>query len=73
MTIYLSDDAFSVKAKRFNKMFTSILTLFFLLRIANKSHFYASMLLKLLHPSTGGVWLKVLTKDTTSSLTDSFS
>ena len=25
MTIYLTDDAFSVKAKRFNKMFTSIL------------------------------------------------
>ena len=41
MTIYLTDDAFSVKAKRFNKMFTSILALFFLLRIANKSHFYA--------------------------------
>ena len=33
--------AFSVKAKRFNKMFTSILALFFLLRIPNKSHFYA--------------------------------
>ena len=32
MTIYLTDDAFSVKAKRFYKMFTSILTLFFLLR-----------------------------------------
>ena len=41
MTIYLTDDAFSVKAKRFNKMFTNILALFFLLRIANKSHFYA--------------------------------
>ena len=41
MTIYLTDDAFSVKAKRFNKMFTSILALFFLLRIANKSHLYA--------------------------------
>ena len=41
MTIYLTDDAFSVKAKRFNKIFTSILALFFLLRIANKSHFYA--------------------------------
>ena len=41
MTIYLTGDAFSVKAKRFNKMFTSILALFFLLRIANKSHFYA--------------------------------
>ena len=37
----LTDDAFSVKAKRFNKMFTSILALFFLLRIANKSHLYA--------------------------------
>ena len=34
MTIYLTDDAFSVKAKRFNKMFTGILALFFLLRIA---------------------------------------
>ena len=32
MTIYLTDDAFSVKVKRFNEMFTSILTLFFLLR-----------------------------------------
>ena len=31
----------SVKAKRFNKMFTSILVIFFLLRIANRSHFYA--------------------------------
>ena len=41
MTIYLTDDAFSVKAKRFDKMFTSILALLFLLRIANKSHFYA--------------------------------
>ena len=41
MTIYLTDDAFSVKAKRFNKMFTSILALFFLLRIANKSNIYA--------------------------------
>ena len=41
MTIYLTDDAFSVKVKRFNKTFTSILALFFLLRIANKSHFYA--------------------------------
>ena len=41
MTFYLTDDAFSVKAKRFNKMFTGILDLFFLLRIANKSHFYA--------------------------------
>ena len=40
MTIYLIDDAFSVKAKRFNKMFTSILALFCLLRIANRSHFY---------------------------------
>ena len=33
MTIYLTDDAFSVKAKRFNKMFASILALFFLLTI----------------------------------------
>ena len=33
MTIYVTDDAFSVKAKRFNKMFTSILALFFLLKI----------------------------------------
>ena len=33
MTIYLTDDAFSVKAKRFNKMFTSILALFFLLSL----------------------------------------
>ena len=41
VTIYSTDDAFSVKAKRFNKMFTSILAFFFLLRIANKSHFYA--------------------------------
>ena len=32
MTIYLTDDAFSVKAKRFNKMFTSISALFFLLK-----------------------------------------
>ena len=32
MTIYVTDDAFSVKAKRFNKMFTSILALFFLLK-----------------------------------------
>ena len=39
MTIYLTDDAFNVKAKRFNKMFTTILALFFLLRIANKSIF----------------------------------
>ena len=38
MTIYLTDDAFSVKAKR---LFTSILACFFLLRIANKSRFYA--------------------------------
>ena len=30
-TIYLTDDAFSAKAKCFNKMFTSILVLFFLL------------------------------------------
>ena len=43
MTIYLTDDAFSVKAKCFDKMFTSILALFFLLRIANKSHFYGPM------------------------------
>ena len=42
MAIYLTDDAFSVKAKHFNKVFTSILALFFLLRIANKSHFYAA-------------------------------
>ena len=41
MTIYLIDVVFSVKAKRFNKMFTSILALFFSLRIANISHFYA--------------------------------
>ena len=41
MTIYLTDNVFSVKAKRFDKMFTSILALFFLLRIASKSHFYA--------------------------------
>ena len=47
MTIYLTDDAFSVKAKRFNKMFTSILALLFLLRIANKSHFYAPALILL--------------------------
>ena len=33
MTIYVTDDAFSVKAKRFNKMFTSILALFFLLSL----------------------------------------
>ena len=33
--------ACSVKLKLFNKMFTSILALFFLLRIANKSRFYA--------------------------------
>ena len=32
MTIYLTDDAFGVKAKRFNKMFTSISALFFSLR-----------------------------------------
>ena len=38
MTIYLTDDAFSVKAKRFNKMFTSILAIFF---VANKFHSYA--------------------------------
>ena len=31
--IYLTDDAFSVKAKRFCKMFTGILALFLLLRI----------------------------------------
>ena len=37
LCIYLTN----VKAKRFNKMLTSILGLFFLLRIANKSHFYA--------------------------------
>ena len=36
MTIYVTDDAFSVKAKRFNKMFTSILALFFLLRYTIK-------------------------------------
>ena len=41
VTIYLTDNAFSAKAKRFNKMFTSILALFFLQKIANKSHFYA--------------------------------
>ena len=40
MTICLADDAFSVKVKRFNKMLTSILALFFLLGTANKSHFY---------------------------------
>ena len=39
--MYLTDDAFSVKAKLFIQMFTSILALFFLLRIANKSRFYA--------------------------------
>ena len=47
MTIYLTDDAFSVKAKRFHKMFTSISTLFFLPRIPNKSHFHAPILLVL--------------------------
>ena len=31
MAIYLADNAFSVKAKSFNKMFTSVLALFFLL------------------------------------------
>ena len=31
----------NILLKRFNKMLTSILALFFLLRIANKSHFYA--------------------------------
>ena len=41
MTIYLIDDAFRVKVKRFNKVFSSISALFFLLRIENKSHFYA--------------------------------
>ena len=41
VTIYLTDDAFSVKAKRFIQMFTSLLALFFLLRVANKSHFDA--------------------------------
>ena len=41
MTIYLTDDAFSVKANRFNTMFTSVLALFVLLKIANKSHFHA--------------------------------
>ena len=38
--MYLTDDAFNVKVKRFNKMFTSILALFFLLRLANRSYFY---------------------------------
>ena len=38
----LTDDAFCVKAKRFNKMFTTILALFFLPRIASKSQIYAA-------------------------------
>ena len=54
MTIHLTDDAFSVKAKRFNKMFTSILALFFLLRNANKSHFYA--------PNSRSIYQKKLLK-----------
>ena len=41
LSIYLPDDAFGVGAKRFNNIFTSILALFFLLRIANNPHFYA--------------------------------
>ena len=41
MTIYSTDDAFGVKAKCFNEVFTCVLALFFLLSIANKSHFYA--------------------------------
>ena len=53
MTIYLTDDAFCVEAKRFNKRFTEILALFVLLRIANKSYFYASME-KFVHRSTSG-------------------
>ena len=40
LAITLKATAFSLKAKRFNKMFT-ILALFILLRIAQKSHFYA--------------------------------
>ena len=41
VNILLKRFVFCVKVKRFNKMFTSILALFFFLRIANKSHFYA--------------------------------
>ena len=62
MTIYLTDDAFSVKAKRFNKMFTSILALFFLLRIANKSHFYAPRCLFFQIPPTTHLSWDDLTK-----------
>ena len=36
-SIYLIDDAFSVKAQRFNKIFTCVTALFFLLRI-EKNH-----------------------------------
>ena len=36
VTIYLTDDVFSVKAKRFNIKFTSILALFVSPKIQNK-------------------------------------
>ena len=49
MTIYSTDDAFSVKVKRFNKMFTSILTLLFLLGICR-------LILKLLDVKVGPIY-----------------
>ena len=49
MTIYLTNDAFSVKAKPVDKMFTSVLVLFFLLRIANKQSLFALEKSKLRH------------------------
>ena len=51
MAIYLIDDVYSVKAKRFNKMFTSILVLFFLLRIlafSSFNHFLDALFVTLL-------------------------
>ena len=68
MTIYLTDDAFSIKAKCFKKKFTSILTLFFLLRIANKSHFYAPGFIE----NRNSLTLCLVGKGAKTSLVDKF-
>ena len=57
MTIYLTDDAFSVKAKRFDKTFISILALFFLLRHTTYDLLYSHIYLHDLKPLAGRILL----------------
>ena len=62
MTIYLTDDAFRVKAKRFNKMFTSILALFFLLSINFVFKLIRKFLNQIAHLAKTCTWMSASVK-----------